>query len=187
MAQLVAVMLGAAGIRTDLRVEDSAAFFGDTLDYGIYDMASWGWQGAPLLTSLLAFQDSFDPARPPSPGGLNFYRWGTPVVDFADGSPFDGTPYEQAESSVMNNGTVRYGFVNRGLHSTASLEEISNLIREAESILADQMAFLPLYQQPRVGAVWSDEIAGYRVVPVLRGSSVTVDTWNAATWHRSDR
>lgn len=186
MAQLVAVMLGAVGIRTEIRVEESSAFLSDTLDYGLYDMAAWGWQGAPMLTSLLAFQDTFDPARPPSPGGLNFYRWGTPEVDFVAGSPYDGTPYEQAESSVINNGTVSYGFAIRGLHSTADLEDISSLIREAESILADQMAFLPLYQQPRVGAVWADEISGYVVVPVLRGSPITVDTWNAASWFRTD-
>ncbi|HSM01863.1 MAG TPA: ABC transporter substrate-binding protein [Acidimicrobiia bacterium] len=186
IAQLVAVMLGAVGIRTDIRVEESSVFFADTLDFGIYDMGAWGWQGGPLLTSLLAFQDTFDPARPPSPGGLNFYRWGTPEVDFVDGSPLDGTPYEQAESSVINNGTVRYGFVIRGLHSTADLDDISFLIREAESILAGQTAFLPLYQQPRVGAVWADELGGYVVVPVLRGSPVTVDTWNAAFWFRSD-
>ena len=186
MAQLVAVMLGAVGIRTNIRVEDSAVFFGDTLDYGIYDMASWGWQGAPLLTSLLAFQETFDPAQAPSPNGLNFYRWGTSEVDFPPGNPFDGTPYEQEASSVINTGSIRYGLVNRGLHSTADLDVISSFVQEAESILAGQMAFLPLYQQPRVGAVWADAIGGYVVVPVHRGSPITVDTWNAGSWYRVD-
>lgn len=186
LAQLVSAMLGDAGISTAIDVKDSAIFFGDTLDYGGYDMASWGWQGAPLLTSLLAFQDSFDPSRPPSPGGLNFYRWGTDAVDFAAGSPFDGTPYEQGPSSVINTGTIRYGFVNRGLHSTASLDELSSLVIEAESILSGQMAFLPLYQHPRVGAVWADELVGYVVVPVGGASPIAVDTWNAALWHRAD-
>jgi hypothetical protein len=107
-------------------------------------------------------------------------------VDFSVGSPFDGSPYEQGPSSVINTGTIRYGFVNRGLHSTADLDEISSLVIEAESILAGQVAFLPLYQHPRVGAVWADELAGYVVVPVGGASPIAADTWNASLWHRAE-
>ncbi|MEX1208781.1 MAG: ABC transporter substrate-binding protein [Acidimicrobiia bacterium] len=185
LAQLVAAMLGNAGIRTDVVVEDSAVFFDDTLDFGIYDMASWGWQGAPLLTGLLGFQASFDPARAPAPGGSNFYRWGTEAVEFVPGNEYSGSGYEQGPSSVINSGTVRYGFVNRGLNSTLDLDEIAGLVEEAEAILANQVALIPLYQHPRLGAVWADAITGYVVVPIGGGSPLTVDTWNAAFWHRA--
>lgn len=186
LAQLVAAMLGNAGIRTDVVVEDSAVFFGDTLDFGIYDMSSWGWQGAPLLTGLLAFQTSFDPARAPAPNGSNFYRWGTDAVEFVAGNPYSGSGYEQGPSSVINSGTIRYGFVNRGLNSTLDLAEIAGLVEEAEAILADQVALIPLYQHPRLGAVWADSITGYVVVPIGGGSQLAVDTWNAASWFRAD-
>jgi ABC-type transport system substrate-binding protein len=185
LAQLVAGMLGSAGIRTDILVEDSAVFFGDTLDFGIYDISSWGWQGAPLVTSLLGFHGSFDPARAPSPTGLNFYRWGTDSVEFVAGNTYSGTGYEQGPSSVINSGTIRYGFVNRGLNSTLNLDEISSLVAEAESILANQIALIPLYQNPRLGAVWADAITGYVVVPIGGGSALAVDTWNVASWHRA--
>jgi ABC-type transport system substrate-binding protein len=186
LAQLVAAMLGNAGIRTDVVVEDSAVFFGDTLDFGSYDMASWGWQGAPLLTGLLGFQASFDPARAPAPGGSNFYRWGTEAVVFVPGHEYSGSGYEQGPSSVINSGTVRYGFVNRGLNSTLDLDEIASLVEEAEAILANQVALIPLYQHPRMGAVWSDVITGYAVLPIGGGSPLAVDTWNAASWHLAD-
>jgi ABC-type transport system substrate-binding protein len=186
LAQLVAGMLGNAGIRTDVLVQDSAVFFGDTLDFGIYDISSWGWQAAPLLTSLLGFQGSFDPARPPSPGGSNFYRWGTDAVEFVAGNTYSGTGYEQGPSSVINSGTIRYGFVNRGLNSTLDQDEIASLVAEAESILANQVALIPLYQHPRLGAVWTDSITGYAAVPIGGGSALAVDTWNVALWHRSD-
>jgi ABC-type oligopeptide transport system substrate-binding subunit len=137
------------------------------------------------VTSLLGFHGSFDPARAPSPTGLNFYRWGTDSVEFVAGNTYSGTGYEQGPSSVINSGTIRYGFVNRGLNSTLNLDEISSLVAEAESILANQIALIPLYQNPRLGAVWADAITGYVVVPIGGGSALAVDTWNVASWHRA--
>ena len=101
--------------------------------------------------------------------------------DFPPGSPFDGTPYEQAESSVVNNGTTNFGLANRGLHSTIDEGRLTELVRQAEGILADQVAFIPLYQMPRAGAVWADEVGGFKHNPTDAGH-----LWNVEDWYRVD-
>ena len=67
------------------------------------------------------------------------------------------------------------------MNRTVDDSELSQLVAEAEEVLADQMVILPLYARLSVGAVWEDEVGGFRMNPT-RASH----TWNVEFWYRSD-
>ena len=83
------------------------------------------------------------------------------------------------------NGTVspgerRYEIVASSMRFTADGERLLDYFVEAEEILADQVVFIPLFQNPHAGVVWADEIGGYH------HNYFAGDLWNVAQWYRAD-
>jgi peptide/nickel transport system substrate-binding protein len=163
MAALLADMFAVTGIPFEVRLEDSFLLLGTTMENGRWDVGEWAWTGSPGLSGLVAIHDLFDPQSPP-PEGANFYRWGTP------------------DSSVIDAASERFSEVHTRMNSTIDEAELVGLIADAEQILAENVVFLPLYSRPVTGAVWADEIGGYKLNPTLAGH-----TWNIENWYRTDR
>jgi peptide/nickel transport system substrate-binding protein len=163
LADLYVDMLTEAGIPITLDLLDSQLFFGEVLDDGLWDVGQWAWVGAPGLSGVVAAHSLFDPSAPP-PDGMNYYRWGT------------------RDSSVRDEHTVRYAEIVERMNATVDDTEIRELIAEAEEILADQAVILPMFSRASIGAVWGDEIGGYRYNP-----SFASHTWNIEYWYRTDR
>jgi peptide/nickel transport system substrate-binding protein len=162
MAALLADMFASSGIPFEVRLQDSSLLLGTTMDTGSWDVGEWAWTGSPGLSGLVGIHDLFDPASPP-PEGANFYRWGTP------------------DSSVIDAATERFAAVHAEMNATIDRGELVDLIADAEQILAENVVFLPLYSRPVTGAVWGDEIGGYKLNPTLAGH-----TWNIEDWYRTD-
>ncbi|MGI9584040.1 MAG: ABC transporter substrate-binding protein [Acidimicrobiia bacterium] len=163
MAAMLTDMFATTGIPFEVHLEDSSLLLGTTMESGRWDVGEWAWTGSPGLSGLVAIHDLFDPKSPP-PEGANFYRWGTP------------------DSSVVDAATERFGEVHTQMNSTIDEAELVSLIADAEQILAENIVFLPLYSRPVTGAVWADEIGGYKLNPTLAGH-----TWNIENWYRTDR
>ncbi len=139
LSGLLNEMLSAVGIQYEAQLEDSSLFFGETLDFGTWDLGEWAWLGTPSLDTLVGVHDVFDPDAPP-PSGSNFYRWGTPAVTGADPAGFN-----QGPSSVIDEHTARFAELRDLMNSTSDRTQIVAYIREAEKILADQVVVIPLY------------------------------------------
>ncbi len=162
-SELLLGMFEESGIPYNNMLESSMLFFGETLRTGSWDVGEWTWRGSPGFASLVGFHDLFDPEAPPPPDGQNFYRWGT------------------EDSSVIDEATQRFAEVRDGMNATVDEGELTVLIREAESILADNLVIIPLFSHPVAAAVWADEIVGFRHNPTQAGF-----TWNIEFWHRND-
>ncbi len=176
LSQLLQPMFHLAGMEYEADLEDSSIFFGETLDFGNWDLGEFAWVGVPGLAGLVGTHDVFDPEAPP-PDGQNFYRWGTPAVSGASPGGFN-----QGPSSVIDAHTNRFAVLRDEMNTTVDERRLVPLIQEAEHILADQAVIIPLYGRPDPGAVWADEIAGYKHNPSQAG-----DTWNIEEWYRADR
>lgn len=163
MADLLVDMFAASGIPFEVRLEERSELLGRTMQAGIWDVGEWAWTGSPGMSGLVGIHDLFDPAGVP-PDGSNFYRWGT------------------ADSAVNDATTVRFAEVKDAMNRTLDEDLLIALINEAEAILADGLVFIPLYSRPVIGAVWADEIGGYKLNPSRAGH-----TWNMEVWYRSDR
>jgi peptide/nickel transport system substrate-binding protein len=163
VAEGLVPMFEQAGIPLELELMDSQLFFGEVLDEGTWDVGMWAWVASPGMSGLVDIHRVFDPGSPP-PEGDNYYRWGTP------------------DSSVRDEHTSRFAEVVVAMNTTVDDGELAALIREAESILADQAVILPLHARLTVGAVWADEVGNYRFNPTLAGH-----TWNIESWYRKDR
>ena len=61
------------------------------------------------------------------------------------------------------------------------LEEVRSMLSEIETLMADLVVTVPLYAELNAGAVHADVVSGYRHSIIPGG-----DTWNVATWRRSD-
>ncbi|MEE9178067.1 MAG: ABC transporter substrate-binding protein, partial [Acidimicrobiia bacterium] len=153
-------------------LEDSSLFFGETLDFGNWDLGEWAWVGTPGLAGLVGIHDIFDPEGPP-PDGSNFYRWGTPEVTGADPDGFN-----QGASSVIDDTTARFAEVRDAMNATVDEDELIALMNEAEDILADNAVIVPLYARLDPGAVWADTIGGFKHNPSQAGV-----TWNIELWY----
>ncbi len=175
LSQLFINMFTDVGIDYEAQLEDSSLFFGETLDFGNWDLGEWAWVGTPGFAGLVSIFDVFDPEAPP-PDGANFYRWGTPAVEGADPEGFN-----QGPSSVIDANTARFAELRDLMNATVDVDELTGYIQEAEAILADQTVIIPLYARLDPGAVWADEIAGYKHNPSQAG-----DTWNMEDWYRAD-
>lgn len=173
IAETLGPMFEAAGIAYRIETDPALVFYGDTLDFGNYDLGNWSWQGNPGLAPAVAMHAAWDPVATP-PDGLAFSRWGSPAV-----SGKEDAGYNQGPSSVIDDDSARYGILARLMRFTADERELRAYFAEAESLLADSLVFIPLFEIPDPGVVWADEIAGYQHLPAL-------DTWNIATWHRAD-
>ncbi len=173
LSQLLGPMLADGGMDYEAQLEDSSLFFGETLDFGRWDVGEWAWVGAPGLAGLVTIHDVFDPESPP-PNGQNFYRWGTPAV-----SGLDPPGFNQGPSSVIDTHTARFSALRDLANSTVDDAELIPYLQEMERILADQAVIVPLYQRLDPAAVWADEVGGFVHNPSQAG-----DTWNVAEWYR---
>jgi ABC-type transport system substrate-binding protein len=181
LSQLFVQMFEDACISYEAQLEDSTLFFGETQDFGRWDLGEWAWLGTPGFAGLVSWHDVMDPQLPP-PIGQNYYRWGTEAVS---GQTTEG--YNQGASSVIDENTARFAELRDLMNSTVDEQELMGYITEAEHILADQVVIIPLYQRPDAGAVWADTLGGYRHLPYYLGELVQGgDTWNVETWYRKD-
>ena len=162
MSELFVGMFEASGIPYENQLEDSQLFFGETLDNGVFDLGEWAWVGSPGLSGLVSIHDVWDPEAPPPDGG-NYYRWGTP------------------DSSVIDDATARFAEVRDEMNATVDEAELTALFNEAEQIIADNLVIIPLYARLVTGAVWEDEVGGYKMNPTQAGH-----TWNLEYWYRTD-
>jgi ABC-type transport system substrate-binding protein len=181
LAALIEPMLADVGITVEMQLEDSSLFFGPTLTAGTWDLGLWAYPGAPGATGLVRAHDLFDPAAPP-PFGNNYARWGTTAVEgqepltLGSGEQVD---VNQGASSVIDASTRRFARIRRSMDEAVDLDGLAPLVSQAERILADEAVIIPLFARLWVGAVWLDEIAGYR-------PNVHADTWNVERWYRAD-
>ncbi len=173
IAGLLAQMFDEVGIGFAVDLQDSTVFFGDTLDFGVWDLARLSLGIEPGLTGMVGMLAAFDPAAPPPKGG-NFARWGTPAVSNSTTGGFN-----QGPSSVRDAYTGRFSEILGAMSMTVDADELTDLFVEAEAILADRMVIIPLFRRPEVGFVWGDEVSGYAPAPTVPG-----DTWNIGTWYR---
>jgi peptide/nickel transport system substrate-binding protein len=180
VSQLLAPMFAAVGIGFEVELQDSIVFFGDALDFGAVDVAEFGLVGAAGYSALASQLAWWDPAGAP-PVGQNYWRWGTPAVsgEFLAG-------YNQGASSVQDEATQRFAGILADLSTEVDPDALLADVLEAEAILSDQVVFIPLYQRPSAGAVWSDTVAGYLHNPSGAGSTLAGDTWNIEDWYRVD-
>ncbi|MEK7252186.1 MAG: ABC transporter substrate-binding protein [Actinomycetota bacterium] len=168
-------MFADAGIAYSVEIDPALIFFGNTLDFGYFDVADWAWVGSPGMASLVAIHAAWDPGGTP-PNGLAFTRWGSSAV-----SGQEDSRYNQRASSVVDAATERFQVLVGLMERTVDERELIAYFNEAESILAEAVVFLPLYQTPDIGVVWADEIGGYQHNP-----TDAADTWNLGSWHRVD-
>jgi peptide/nickel transport system substrate-binding protein len=161
IAAQVQDQLAAVGIDVQLELEDSQAFFGETLGNGTWDMGNWAWAGVSGSAGMVDFFRRLAPAEPP-PDGANVYRWGSP------GSSVAG---EEA--------LIQFELLLDRMRSSVDADEVSDLARQAEELLADQVVIIPLTARAVVGAVWADEIQGFQMNPTMAGY-----TWNIEEWYR---
>ncbi|OFW52538.1 MAG: hypothetical protein A2146_07705 [Actinobacteria bacterium RBG_16_67_10] len=175
LSVLFVEMMADAGILYEAQLEDSALFFGETLDFGTADLGEFAWVGTPGFAGLIGIHDVWDPEQPP-PDGQNSYRWGTAAVEGKEPEGFN-----QAASSVIDEHSARFAELRDLMNSTVVEADLITYLNEAENILADQVVFIPLYQRLDPGAVWADTIAGYKHNPSQAG-----DTWNVEFWYRVD-
>jgi ABC-type transport system substrate-binding protein len=173
LSEVLEPMFTDVGISYRAQIDPALLFFGDTLDFGRYDVAGFSWTGDPGLAPLVRIHGAWDPDAVP-PFGLAFSRWGSPAV-----AGQEEAGYNQGASSVIDDSTRRYRVLMGLMSFTADEEELRTYVAEAETILAEALVFIPLFQIPDAGVVWGDEISGYRHYP-------PADTWNIATWHRAD-
>lgn len=179
-AEAIRPMLGNVGILVELRLEESALLFGETLLAGTWDVGLWAWSGGPGLAPLVLAHDLWHPGGPP-PYGINYQRYGTDAVDGADPAPTALGPVDvnQAESTVRTTTTARFGSLVDRMRTEVDEETLLALIGQAERLLAEEMVFVPLFSRLWVGSIWADEVGGYVPNPAL-------DTWNVERWYRLD-
>ncbi|MEE8331302.1 MAG: ABC transporter substrate-binding protein [Acidimicrobiia bacterium] len=174
LSELFVTMFEEAGIEYEAQLEDSSLYFGETLDFGIIDVGEFAWVGTPGLAGLVSILDIWD-GEQPYPDGNNPYRWGTPEVTGKDPDGFNQGP------GLIDDNTARYSELRDAANATVDEAELVVLINEMENIIADQVVIIPLYARLDPGAVWADEVGGYKHNPSQQG-----DTWNIAGWYRLD-
>jgi ABC-type transport system substrate-binding protein len=161
IAELLAGMWGDVGVDVELQLEDSSLFFGESAPQGTYDVGMWAWLVGPDDLAKVDVLGTFDPADP-GPEGRNWYRWGAP--DAADSG---GGVDEVAEVLAQ-------------LGASVEAATISDLLQEAEQILADQVVVIPIATRPVV-VVHSLTLAGPEASAAPGGL-----LWNAELWFRTD-
>ena len=173
LSELFVDMFTEVGIEYENQLEDSQIFFGETLDFGNWDLGEWAWVGSPGFSGLIGAFDLFDPEAPPPDGG-NYYRWGTAEVT---GSETEG--FNQGASSVIDENTARFAEIRDLLNQSVDQDVLLPLIQEAETIMADQVVIIPLYARLVTAAVWGDEVGGFKHNPTQASH-----TWNMEQWYR---
>ena len=141
--------------------EETGVYFLESIGPGRFDLAEWSW--VPTVGPAGAVSDIrrwF--LQTPEAGGSNFSRW----PGSADESGDDVARLTQLLEEVGNQ---------------VDLDAVKAMLGEIEMLMADLVVTLPLYAELNVGAVHADAVQGYRHSIMTGG-----DTWNAATWYRSD-
>ncbi len=160
LAGRIIVMLREAGIGAELQLEESALFFGATIDDGTWDVGAWTLPGGTGTAPAIDVTEFFDPDGLPFVG-TNVFRWGT------------------IDSTVQDPITSEYADLIDRLRAAIDPNEIDPLLLEAEQMLAENMVFLPIAPAGQVAVVWwGDEVTGPAVHP-LAGIA-----WNVETWQR---
>ncbi|MDJ0663090.1 MAG: ABC transporter substrate-binding protein [Acidimicrobiia bacterium] len=131
MTELLVPMLGAAGIELQVELED---FFFDSVFERTGDLTSFALVGSNRLDWLVGAHWTVDPEER---FDFNFNSWGTPG------------------SSQVNAATARMAELVGLMDASDDRGELAEYVAEAESILADQLVFIPLFAWD--GGVWSDE------------------------------
>ena len=175
IAELFVGMFEAAGIEYENQLQDSQIFFGETLDFGLWDLGEWAWVGSPGFSGALSLYNLFDPEAPvdfdtPGPAdtglmtGGNYYRWGTEGSDLID------------------ENTQRFAEIRDALNETVDQTVLIPLMQEGEQIMADQVVIIPLYARLVTAAAWGDEVGGFKHNPTQASH-----TWNIEEWYRVDQ
>jgi peptide/nickel transport system substrate-binding protein len=155
-------MFANASIALDIEPpEETGVYFFETIGPGLFDLAEWSWVPTVGPSGAVAdIQRWF--LLTPEEGGSNFSRW-------------PGSDDEPAGEIAMLNGLLG------DLSSELDLEEVKAMLNEIETLMTDLVVTLPLYAELNVGAAHADTVSGYRHSIIAGG-----DTWNAATWYRTD-
>ena len=165
LSELLAGMFLAAGIPYEIDLEDPLVFFSETFDTARWDLGEWAWIGsAPGMSSLVAMHDSWDPEALPPPHGSNLSHWGM-----------------EAEGAIPDTASIRYAEVRDEMNATVDPAELTDLIHEAENLLANNAVMHPLYARLVTAAVWKDEVGGFKHNPTSASY-----TWNIEDWYRAD-
>lgn len=154
-------MFAAEGIALEVEPpEETGVYFLETIGPGRFDLAQWSWVPTVGPSGAVA-----DIRRwfllTPQAGGSNFSRW-------------PGSAGEPAD-------VVRLTDLLEDVATELDLEEVKAMLSEIETLMADLVVTVPLYAELNAGAVHADALSGYRHSIIPGG-----DTWNAATWYRTD-
>jgi ABC-type transport system substrate-binding protein len=161
-AEELGPLLAAGGIALKIESpEQTGVYFLETIGPGQFDLAEWAWVPTPGPSGAVA-----DIRRwfllTPEAGGSNFSRWPASAEEPAD---------EIARlTSLLEEVAVE-----------VDLEQVKAMLSEIETLMADLVTTLPLYAELNAGAVRTDAVSGYRHSIIPGG-----DTWNVATWYRTD-
>ncbi|VAV99300.1 hypothetical protein MNBD_ACTINO01-2335, partial [hydrothermal vent metagenome] len=147
----------AAGVVYESELQDSQLFFQTTIVEGSYDIGLWAWVGGEGYSGRLGLMEMLDPAGSPPDG--NFGNWGS--------------------GGTANEATVRFSQIVAEARTTVDADRFDELVREAESILAQELPLIPLFSRGSGLGVWPDVVTG-----VIHNGSRSTFTWNVETWQR---
>jgi ABC-type transport system substrate-binding protein len=176
LSEVLPDMFDAVGIGFEAQLEPSSLFFGETTEYGNYDLGDWAWVGTPGFAGLIGIHDVWDPEQNP-PNGSNYYRFGSAAY----AGEGDFAPYTQGASSLINENSARMAEIRDAMNATVDSAELVALLNEAETILANELVFIPLFTRLDAGVVWADEIGNFKHNPSSAGTE-----WNIEFWYRAD-
>ena len=162
-----------------LELEAAPLFFGETTEFGAYDLGDWAWVGTPGFAGLIGIHDVWDPEQAP-PLGSNYYRFGSPEY-IGEG---DFAAYTEGASSVVNENSARMAEIRDAMNATVDEAELVALLNEAETILAEEVFFIPLFTRLDAGVVWADEIGNFKHNPSRLARNGTSSSGTAPTSSR---
>lgn len=198
LATLVAEMLGDVGIDVDIRAQ--ALFDMVSLEgCGGWESSTWAWDWSVGLTPFVPAYNVLDPNGVPHLHGGNWnpYAWGTGAVsglgDDPDTAEIDGlvddpatpdcneaTQFDQGQSPVRNEFTERFADVYAELLTTVDRDAQLRRVNELETIIAEQVAVIPLYLRPVGYAVRTDILGGAGFSKMF---NVPARAWNLELWY----
>ncbi len=179
LSEVLPTMFSDVGIAFEAQLEPSSLFFGETTEFGGYDLGDWAWVGTPGFAGLISIIDVWDPEQAP-PLGSNYYRFGSPAFTNPTGDA-GFAAYVEGASSVVNANSARVAEIRDELNATVDEVELIALLNEVETLLAEEVFFIPLFTRLDAGAVWADEIGNFKHNP-----SQASTEWNIEFWYRAD-
>ena len=156
-------MFAGSAIALDIEPpEETGVYFLESIGPGRFDLAEWSWVPTPGPSGAVADIRRWF-LQTPEAGGSNFSRW-------------PGSAGESEDEDL-----ARLTQLLESVGSRVDLEEVKAMLSEIETLMADLVVTVPLYAELNAGAVHADVVRGYRHSIIGGG-----DTWNAATWYRTD-